>query len=325
MGEAMAEPGVGCVDLRHFTGGSSTEREHFVRALDESLRGYGFVRVRGHGIDAGLIDEAYRLWASFFEGEAEAKAACGGVPGGQRGFTPFGVERARGYAVPDQKEFFHVGQRLEAGDPLEAVYPPNLWPARPPGLEVVSMKLYRALEEAAATLLRAVALAYGLAEERLASMIERGNSILRIAHYPPRAAGADPRALRAAPHEDINLITLLCEASGSGLELLPPAREGHARQWLPVCSEPGEIVADAGDMLARLSAGVIPATTHRVVGGEEMDGRARYSMPFFAHPRPECDLSVDPHFLAPGQTPPTPPITAQAFLEERLAEIGLVT
>ena len=86
---------------------------------------------------------------------------------------------------------------------------------------------------------------------------------------------------------------------------------------------PGHIVVDAGDMLSRLTNGAIPATTHRVVNPQAEAEGSRYSLPFFAHPRPECDLSVMPEFVTPDRPAATPAITAGKFLDERLREIGL--
>jgi isopenicillin N synthase-like dioxygenase len=147
--------------------------------------------------------------------------------------------------------------------------------------------------------------------------MRRGNTILRVLHYPPVPPGADP-AVRAAAHEDINLITLLCEATGSGLQLL--TRDGD---WLAVEALPGQIVVDAGDMLSRFTNEVVPATTHRVVNPASGANRDRYSMPFFVHPYSACDLTIHPRFVTADRPARHPAITAGAFLEERLAEIGL--
>jgi isopenicillin N synthase-like dioxygenase len=308
------------VDIRDYASEDATRRAAFSQTLRSGLEEHGFLRVAGHGLDHGLMARAFELYAAFFDlGEAD-RSACGGVSGGQRGYTPFGVEHARDRPVADLKEFFHVGQELGPTDPLRAVYPPNVWPAALPELRPTTLALYRALEACARVLLEALAVAFELPADVFASMLDRGNSILRIAHYPPIVGDVDPRALRAAPHEDINLVTLLCEASESGLEIL--TRTG---EWVPVVAGPGEIIADAGDMLARITNGVVPATTHRVVAGSGAAERHRYSMPFFAHPRPECDLSVLPRFVPPGEAPRFPPITAGGFLDERLREIGLVS
>jgi isopenicillin N synthase-like dioxygenase len=124
--------------------------------------------------------------------------------------------------------------------------------------------------------------------------------------------------VRAAAHEDINLITLLCEATAGGLELL--TRSG---EWVPVRTGPGEIVVDSGDMLQNLTNGLLRSTTHRV--GNPDDSRARrFSMPYFVHPRAEVDLSPLPSCIAKtGGVPIFPPITAGDYLLQRLREIGL--
>src|SRR5262249_1976257 len=148
------------------------------------------------------------------------------------------------HAAPDLKEFWHVGRELPPRHPLAAVYPANLWPDEVPGFRSTLLELYTRLDACAARLLEAVALYLGESRERFREMARDGNTILRTLHYPPVAAERAPASLRAAPHEDINLITLLCEATASGLEIL--TRDGR---WLPVSAEPGQIVVDAGDML----------------------------------------------------------------------------
>ena len=126
-----------------------------------------------------------------------------------------------------------------------------------------------------------------------------------------------PGAVRAAAHEDINFITLLITSTASGLQIL--TREGT---WLDVDAEPGEIVADSGDMLSRITNGRLPATTHRVIN-PDVGFTNRFSMPFFVHPRPESVLSVLGNCRVPGLPEPAPDITGQAFLDERLEELGL--
>jgi isopenicillin N synthase-like dioxygenase len=167
-------------------------------------------------------------------------------------------------------------------------------------------------------LLVGLALYFDQPERVFADMMKEGNSVLRVLHYPPIPAGANARSQRAAPHEDINLITLLCEATDSGLQIL--TRDGC---WLPVSALEGQIIVDSGDMLSRVTNGVVPSTTHRVVAEGAECSRPRYSMPFFVHPFSACDLDVLPAFVRGETQPRWPPITAGQFLEERLREIGL--
>lgn len=315
--------GIPVIDLSAHREGSGSQRRACQQALRDGLCELGFVRVVRHGVDARLIRRVYAHFERFFAGDERAKAACSGVAGGQRGFTPFGVEHARDHAAPDLKEFFHIGQEadaLPAGSDRDA-YPGNVWPEEPPALRADGVRLFRALEDCATSILRALALAFQLPADTFSSMTVGGNSILRALHYPPVPSDVPPGAVRAAAHEDINLITLLCEATDAGLEIrLPGARE----RWSSVDVPPGHIVVDSGDMLSRLTNDVVPSTTHRVVNPKGAAQGHRYSLPFFSHPRPECDLSVLPRFVGPERPARYAPITAAGFLALRLREIGLV-
>jgi isopenicillin N synthase-like dioxygenase len=306
------------IDLNDYTAGDRSARSRFVQTLGEGLVEFGFLNVEGHGIDASVIQGTYELWQRFFALPEEVKKKYAGVGEGSRGFTPFGVEHAKDNPLPDLKEFWHVGQELPEEHPYRADYPANVWPEEDiPGITDPTVRLYKSLERIAENLLRALAEHFELPRETFASMMDWGNSVLRVIHYPPVPPGVDP-AVRAAPHEDINLITLLCEATDSGLEIL--TRDGV---WMPVESRAGQIVVDAGDMLSRVTNRVVPATTHRVVNPASAANRERYSMPFFVHPYASCDLTVLDRFVSADNPAKFPPITAGEFLDQRLREIGL--
>jgi isopenicillin N synthase-like dioxygenase len=310
-------------DLSDYTSCDTSLRSRGIATLGGALVDIGFVVVEGHQIDGRLIRDVYALWESFFALDEAAKRRYAGVEGGARGYTPFGVEHARDNPTPDLKELWHVGQELPPDHPLAGEYPPNVWPRELPEIRQPTLALYHELERVAELLLMALAEHFALPEETFAAMMRGGNSVLRILHYPPVApaaagpAGGAP-ALRAAPHEDIDLVTLLCEATDAGLELL--RRDGT---WLPVEARPGQIVVDAGDMLSRVTNQVVPATTHRVVNPPPDANRDRYSMPFFVHPYPACDLAVLERFVSAERPPRFPPVTAGELLAKRLAEIGL--
>jgi isopenicillin N synthase-like dioxygenase len=306
------------IDMNHYTSGEGETRSRFVKTLGDGLVEFGFLNVEGHGIDSGLIKNTYKIWQEFFALPDEAKRKYSGIEGGARGYTPFRVEHAKDNPLPDLKEFWHVGQQLPWGHPYQAEYPGNVWPEdEVPGIQDPTVTLYKSLERVAEDMLRALAEYFELPRETFSGMMKDGNSILRIIHYPPVSPEFDP-AVRASAHEDINLITLLCEATDSGLEIF--TRDG---EWLPVETGEGQIVVDAGDMLSRVTNRVVPATTHRVVNPPSASNRDRFSMPFFVHPYSACDLTILDRFVSEDNPPKYPPITAGAFLEERLREIGL--
>ncbi len=312
--------------LADFCQGAAADRDRFVHELGKGLTAIGFVAVQvdpvpgqAIGLDRDLLAAAYQVAAEFF-GLPEAVKCRYETPQGQRGFTRFGREHARNQATPDLKEFWHMGR--ERTPDLEAVldYAANIWPLEVPRFQPVLTALYQQLDAIAQQLLIACACYLDLPPTIFASMTTAGNTILRLIHYPPIPANAPPASLRAAPHEDINLITLLPTATDAGLEVL--RRDGT---WLPIPALPGYLIVDAGDMLQWVTNGLFKSTTHRVVNPD--DGRSRrFSLPFFVHPHPSIDLTPLPACIArTGGQPLFPPITAGAYLAQRLQEIGLGT
>lgn len=314
----MSNSIVRTLNLKKFTHGTSSERAQFAEEFAEGLKDIGFITLEGHGIDPNLIAKNYAAFEKVFGLDVETKKKYQSPSGGQRGYTGFGKEHAKNRTVGDLKEFWHVGQELPVGHPLAAEYPANMWVDEVPELRALSVGLYRELERVARNMLEALSMHFDLRPNFFTDMIHEGNSILRAIHYPPLDEGMDPNAIRAAEHEDINMITLLCEATSSGLELL--TRDG---EWFPVEALKGQIVVDAGDMLQRITNGVIPATTHRVVNPKG-ENTTRYSMPFFVHPYSSCLLETIPSCITPDNPEKNPPITAGDFLYQRLVEIGLI-
>ncbi len=289
--------------------------------LGRSYAEFGFGIVRDHGISAELIARAEQMSKAFFALPEDVKRKYkleGG--GGARGYTPFGTEKAKDAAVHDLKEFWHVGRDLPPGDPLAEFMAPNIWPSEIPGFRETFEQLYAAFDKAGGTVLRAIALHLGLAEDFFESTVENGNSVMRLLHYPPIEGVGAQGAIRAAAHGDINTITLLLGAEEAGLELL--TKQG---EWLAVDPPEGALVVNIGDMLDRLTNGKLRSTTHRVVNPQgDAAHRARYSMPFFLHFRPDYVIETLPSCIDPDSPDKHPAaISSHEFLLQRLREINL--
>lgn len=285
----------------------------FADDLGRSFEEFGFAVVRDHGIDQRLIDRADAAARAFFALPDDVKRQYhrAGL-GGARGYTPFGVETAKGASVHDLKEFWHVGRDLPEGHRYCRVMPPNIWPDELPEFRPTMQDLFLAFEWTGKRILSAIALYLGEAEDFFEDCVRDGNSVMRLLHYPPARSEVEEGAIRAAAHEDINTITLLLGAEEAGLQLL--AKDGS---WVPVSPPPGALAVNIGDMLQRYTAGRLRSTTHRVVNPVgDAAKRARYSMPYFLHFRP--DFLIDPIFEGGEE-----PITAQEYLMERLREIKL--
>ena len=308
-------------DIRRFTHPASPEdRQAFTDELGAAYREWGFAGIRNHGIPQAQIDQAYRTFQAFFALPEDAKRSYH-VPGGggARGYTPFGVETAKGAKYSDLKEFWHIGRQIPDDSPYRADMPANVWPREVPEFGEVGYGLYQSLDALGSQVLSALALHIGLAEDYFANKTNTGNSILRPIHYPPITTDNVPN-VRAGAHEDINLITLLVGASAEGLEVL--SRKG---EWVAFTADADTIVVNIGDMLQRLTNHVYPSTTHRVVNPPGEKARLpRYSTPFFLHPNPDFLIDVLPSTISADNPSRYPePITAQAYLEERLREIKL--
>jgi len=316
---SLTEMGIPSVDLADFIHGTPEQKANFVQSLGDAYETIGFVAVRNHLIDQQTTQELYDQVQNFFalSSDIKKKYEIEGLAG-QRGYTSFGREHAKGSNAGDLKEFWHFGQEVIGDDPIKSEYPENIAVAELPKFNEVGLKAYKDLENTGRYMLRALAIFLGLEEHYFDAKIHHGNSILRPIHYPPITS--EPQsAVRAGQHEDINLITLLIGASADGLEVLNKQNE-----WVAVTALPDHIVVNVGDMLQRHTNGRLKSTTHRVVNPpKEKWSQPRYSIPFFLHPRSEMRLDCLESCIPAGTKALWQPISAGEFLDERLAEIGL--
>lgn len=265
---------------------------NWAEIVSYSFKTTGFAVITHHGIRKDMIEAAYSQWADFFATDAKFRYLS---KNGESGYFPYKSENAKDNPVKDLKEFYHV------------FFPFNNLPN---GVSIAVMQnLTSKLNEIARNILwhlqseipKDLSKVQGETLQNMAK--DSPNTLLRILHYPPLPPNAEPGAVRAAAHGDINLITLLISATQPGLEVQDLNGDWHA-----VECEPGALVVNVGDMLEHASNGVFKSTVHRVVNPLD-ENVSRYSMPFFVHPHPECVLSER--------------YTADEYLQERLKEIGL--
>lgn len=310
------------LDLLDFTAGTSAQRKQFSNDIGTAFTETGFVTIANHGMDKKLIDELYAAVQQFFALPEEKKNLYE-VPGlaGQRGYTSKGKEKAKDAHTPDLKEFWQRGQTVIGDETLKQSYPENVKVQELPRFNAATEEVYRRLEIAGGSLLKAISLYLDLDEDYFEDKIRNGNSILRAIHYFPieNPETISPDAVRAGAHEDINLITLLIGASADGLEVL--TRNGD---WYPVKAYGEDIVVNVGDMLQRLTNNKLKSTTHRVVNPpRELMKTSRYSVPFFLHPKADMNLAALENCVDEQHPKIYPDCTAGEYLDERLREIGL--
>ena len=270
---------------------SPTAAKDFV----ESLRQTGFGVLKNHPISKQQVSNIYAHWQAFFNNQEKQNYVY--KKDTQDGFFPQSVsEVAKGCKKKDIKEYYHY-------------YP---WGQCPKELKTEIDTYYKNTSNLAAELLTWIEQQSPIEvsqhfSEPLSSMISNSEqTLLRILHYPPLSGDEEPDAIRAAAHEDINLITLLPAANEPGLQV--QSKDGN---WLDVPSDFGNLIVNIGDMLQEASGHYFPSTTHRVVNPKGADtSKSRISLPLFLHPRPDVVLSSK--------------YTADSYLKERLRELGVV-
>ncbi len=305
------------VDLSQFT----DNEQLFAKQLGEYYREFGFVGFINHGISDQVIKDARMAFKAFFELDQSIKSKYQNrYQGGVRGYTGFGIEQAKDHNMPDLKEFWHIGKQPEDQSVIPDKVLPNIWPQEVPKMQTDGYRLCEALDKMGRIVLSALAVYLELEPDWFENKVDYGTSILRAIHYPP-VTDIQAGQVRAAQHEDINLITLLVGSEQSGLEILT-----RDNQWVPVTTIEGTIVVNIGDMLQRLTNHLLPSTTHRVVNPKGRNIlKPRYSMPYFLHFNPDFLIKTLPQCVNennPDRYPQS--ITADGYLQERLREIKLV-
>lgn len=251
---------------------SPTAPQEFCKSLHET----GFGVLKNHPLSQDLVESIYAEWLGFFKSEAKHRYAHDPVKHDGY-FSPSVSETAKNNTKKDLKEFFHI-------------YP---WGRYPAEVSDNAQRYYAQGAALAATLL-------GWVEDNsppevkarysmpLPQMIEGSDhTLLRVLHYPPLQGDEDPGAVRAAAHEDINLLTILPAATEPGLQV-----KGKDNAWHDVPCDFGYLIVNIGDMLQEASGHYYPSTSHRVLNPKgEGAKKSRISLPLFLHPRREVVLS----------------------------------
>ena len=313
-------PNIPSVDLNDFLSNDQNLKKEFVNKVGKAYKEIGFIALKGHFLKDSDIEMIYKSIKDFFDlpTNIKAKYELEGFAG-QRGYTSFGKEHAKGKREGDLKEFWHFGQYLNDDEYDKFNYPKNIFVKELPNFNSIGKTVYQSLEKTAIFVLRAISLYLDLEENHFDKFVEKGNSILRPIHYPPiedKPKGAE----RAAAHGDINLITLLMGAHGRGLQVL--TNDG---EWIDAIAEQDEIIVNVGDMLSRYTNNKLKSTIHKVINPpKDLWKKSRYSIPFFLHPIGTMNLNVLESCIDDKNPKRYTDITAHDFLIERLKDIGVL-
>ncbi len=312
-------PNIPSLNLSDFLSNDNALKKDFVVKIGKAYQEIGFIALKGHFLTKNNIDNLYLQIKKFFDlpQGTKNKYEFDGYKG-QRGYTSFGKEHAKGKKEGDLKEFWHFGQFLDNQE-KNYNYPENIIVNELPEFNKTGKETFKALEKTAVYVLRAISIFLDLEEDHFDKFVINGNSILRPIHYPP-IKKEPKKAVRAAAHGDINLITLLMGAHGKGLQV-----KNNNGEWIDAIAADDEIVINVGDMLSRYTNDKLKSTIHRVVNPpKELWGKSRYSIPFFLHPVGSMKLNVLENCIDKNNPKKFDDITAHDFLINRLIDIGVM-
>jgi isopenicillin N synthase-like dioxygenase len=275
--------------------------------LSSALKNHGFFVITDHSIPHDLFHKAYTFSENFFNLDLAIKNKYSyRENAGARGYTPFGKETALGETVPDLKEFWHHGPVVD--DTYDNRIMKNIHIDEIKEFNKVFDDLFFEMNNLGSALLKSISLSLELPSDFFEKSTSKGNSLLRLIHYPP---SNNENIYRAREHADINLITLLIGANEPGLEV-----KDKSGNWIPVSSSFEDIVCNIGDMMQLITDKVLKSTPHRVVKYKTDEIKSRYSIPFFLHPSPDTILKSIYRKDDEG-------VLAHDFLDERLKAIKL--
>jgi len=278
-----------------------------IKLLSSALSDHGFFVLTDHQIPHSLFDRAYEYSKIFFDLDLNTKNLYSfRENAGARGYTPFGKETALGETVPDLKEFWHHGPVID--DSYDKKIMKNVYVQEIEGFNNFFDDLFYDMHNLGSKLLSSISITLGLDSNFFDKSTSKGNSLLRLIHYPP---SNNENMYRAREHADINLITLLIGANEPGLEVKD--KQGN---WIPVSSSYEDIVCNIGDMMQLITDHKLKSTPHRVVKYKTDEIKSRYSIPFFMHPSPDTILKSVFNEKDSG-------VLAHDFLNERLKAIKL--
>jgi isopenicillin N synthase-like dioxygenase len=281
--------------------------DHSLDLLSNALSNHGFFIITDHKIPHSLFNKAYKYSEKFFNLDTSVKNEYSfRENAGARGYTPFGKETALGETVPDLKEFWHHGPVID--DSYDKRIMNNIYVNEIDEFNTVFDELFNEMNTLGARLLSSISLTLGLDENFFNTSTRKGNSLLRLIHYPP---SNNENIYRAREHADINLITLLIGANEPGLEV-----KDKSGNWIPVSSSYDDIVCNIGDMMQLITDKRLKSTPHRVIKYKTDEMKSRYSIPFFMHPSPDTILKSVFNDEDKG-------VLAHDFLDERLKAIKL--
>lgn len=304
------------IDIAALYGDDHQAWQQVAARIDAACRDWGFFYITGHGIAPARIEALLAAAKAFFAlPEAEKLKIDITRTAHHRGYGAIATEQLDPTQPSDLKETFDMGFHMAADHPEVLAGKPLRGPNRHPdlpGWAALMEQHYADMQALAQTLLRAIALALGIERDFFDARFAEPISVFRMIHYPPRHTARSADQPGAGAHTDYGCVTLLYQDDAGGLQV-----RNVNGEWIDAPPIPGSFVVNIGDMMARWSNDRYTSTPHRVISPL---GVHRYSMPFFAEPHPDTEISCLPNCSSADNPPKYPPVTSAEYLLSRFAD-----
>lgn len=238
---------------------------------------------------------------------------------GYKGMSTTGLSYSLDSAAPPDLREIYIFGRVEELPPdyLRALdvgnrLPLNIWPASLPGFRAVFDEYDRAMQAFARRLLGLFAVALELPQGFFDAKIDKNNSFLLMANYPALDEPPLPHQLRAGPHSDFGVLTIVHQDAAAG-GLQAQRQDGS---WADITPAAGALVVNLGDIMAQWTNDRWVSSMHRVVLPplELAASSRRQSLVYFFHPNYDAMIECMPTCTGPARPPRYPPTVAHAFL-----------
>jgi isopenicillin N synthase-like dioxygenase len=314
------ESTIAVLDLQEYYQEGS--KNTFIEKVRDACHSCGFFALKNTKVNQQVIDSLYEALALFFAHEMSLKMTVAHPEiFYQRGYAPFGGEKAKGATSIDFKEFYSMGRDFTPEVALKLGCWANVFPEFM-DFETPAKAFYSELEKYSLVLQEIFSLALNQEKDFLKNICEDGDSIIRMLYYPlpPSESGVNGPVVWSGAHTDIDAFTILPKATCEGLEVMD-----DKGVFQPVFVKEDAMIINVGDLIEAFSNGYFKSSVHRVMKPENMS-QDRYSSVLFVHPRSAETIYPLPQWIEKtGGKAKYIKATRIELLMERLADLGVAT
>ena len=268
---------------------SGVDHNEFPKTLLEEFyhayNTYGFGYIVNHGIEKDLIDQLFQVSKTFHSLPLSEKMKVA-LDDNHRGYIAINTStdvnsKFAEVKKPNQSASFMMMREDKAQIADVYLSGPNQWPEIV-GFRETLEKYTSQMTRLGEKLIRLALMSVGIEDLGILNSFETPTIWLRLLHYPPIPKSSPKDLYGSAPHTDFGCLTILTQDGIGGLQV--QTKNGD---WIDIPKVEGSFVVNVGDMLHRLTNGLLRSTPHRVIN---KSGQERFSCPFFFDPHVNTNI-----------------------------------